>query len=143
MAFDSLLALASTTTVAATATTTTNSTAVQLHKPSANTVINVGGTPRRGLVAHIHVTTCSGTASTVDFAVQHSDDGTSFATIAVPEGKSGSAATASATLTNAAGAVNLFCPFSTRKAYVRLQCVTTGANQNVVYSADITLGLPH
>lgn len=138
--YDNNLILAAPTTVST--ATTTNSAALALHKPTAPTVVNAGGTPRRGLKARVRVTDCSGTQQTADFKLQHSDDASNWADLANPLANNSSVTAPSAQLANAAGAQILFIPFETDKGYVRLQCITTGTAIAVTYAAEIGLARP-
>lgn len=134
--YDANLAVAST--VVSTATTT-NSAAIPLRNPAPTAGINVGGTPKRGMFLRVRVTACTGAAQTVDFTVQHSDDGINFATLASPEASSYNVTFASPSmqLVNAAGVGILYIPVNTNKAYIRLTCVTTGATVAVTYRAEL------
>lgn len=142
MAYDANLILAALTTVAT--STTTNSTGLSLRQPTTSTTINAGGTPRRSLKARVRVTANTGTASTADFSVQHSDDNSNWAALASPIGLPGqSTVTASSSqMVNAAGAQTIFIPFETDKAWVRLQLVTTGTNVSIIYAAEVGLARP-
>jgi hypothetical protein len=138
--YDNNLILAASTPVAT--ATVTNSPALALHKPSQNGVVNAGGTPRRGLKARVRVTSCTGAAQTVDFKLQHSDDGVNFADLASPLSNSASVASPSAQLVNAAGPQVLYIPFDTDKGYIRLVCTTVGATVAVTYAAEVGLARP-
>jgi hypothetical protein len=139
--YDSLLNLTSGLVTVSAAATATNA-AVALFKPTTTSQVNIGGTPRRGLKARVRVTSCTGTQQTVDFKIQHSDDNSNWADLAVPLGSGTTSTAAVATLTNAAGAKVLFAPFETSKPYVRLQHIVTGTAVAVVYSAEIGIARP-
>lgn len=83
----------------------------------------VSGTPKRGLVARVNVTTVSGTAPSLTPRIQHSDDNTTYTDLAV-----GSALTS-------AGTVDI--PFITNKKYVRLATTISGTSPSFVFTCDV------
>ena len=140
MAYDANLVLATATTVAT--STTTSSTALSLRNPTSTTVVNPGGTPRRGLKARIVVSAATGAAQTVAFQIAHSDDNSNYAVIAFPLPNNTSVTAPTATLTNAAGPQTLFIPFETDKPWIQLQTITTGTAVSVIYSAQVGSARP-
>jgi len=140
MAYDANLILATATTVAT--STTTSSTALSLRQPTGTSVVNPGGTPRRGLKARIRVTACTGTAQTVQFQLAHSDDNSNYTPLAFALGAGSTVTAPTATLTNAAGPSVLYLPFETDKPWVQLQTITTGTNVSVVYAAELATARP-
>lgn len=89
------------------------------------------GTPRRGLKARVIVTAVSGTSPTFAPTIQESADNTTWNTLAAPVGGD--------TLT-AVGEV--FIPFETHLAYVRLLSTIGGTSPSFTYSADIGIARP-
>jgi hypothetical protein len=98
-----------------------------------------GGTPVYGLVARVlysAATNASGSNS-VTFTIEHSDDNSTFYTLA-------SAAAQVINLSTTAQAGEIFLPFRTNKVYVRLVATFAGAGSTptIVYQGDLTLGKP-
>ena len=90
-----------------------------------------GGTPRRGLKARVILTAISGTSPTFAPKIQESNDNSTWSDIAYPVGGD--------TLT-APGEV--FIPFETSSAYVRLVATIGGTTPSCTYSADLGVARP-
>lgn len=100
------------------------------------------GTPRRGLVARVLVTTASNAsgANTVDFTIDHSSDNATWKTCA------GAALGANDTLTLSTSAQSreVFIPFETVQRYIRLTATIAGAGTvpTVSFNAFLAPSLP-
>lgn len=91
------------------------------------------GTPRRGLKARFIVTSyvSTGTAGTVFTpTIDHSDDNTTFTTLATGTAMTGATASATAVI---------YIPFETSKRYVRASITVspTSGTPSIVYAAEI------
>lgn len=100
-----------------------------------------GGTPRRGLKARVLYsagTTTSGSI-TVTFSVDVSTNGTAFST-----GEFQGVDSAVVLTTTGGVAGELFIPFETSDAYVRLTATFSGgsAGQSLTYQGDVMLARP-
>jgi len=129
MAYDANLVLATATTIAT--ATTTSSTALSLRNPTSTTVVNPGGTPRRGLKARVRITAATGAAQTVSFQIAHSDDGTNFALLAAALPNNASVTAPSAAIVNTTAPPAIYIPFETDKPWIQLQAVSTGTGVSV------------
>lgn len=88
----------------------------------------VTGTPEVGLVARVIVTAASGTDETADFAIEHSDDNSSYSVCA------------SFPQFTATG--EKFLRFFTKKRYVRLAATIGGTTPSFTYQGALTLSQP-
>lgn len=97
------------------------------------------GTPRRGLFARViysAATNASG-SNTVAFTVEHSDDNSTFYTLA-------SDVEYNLALSTTAQAGEVFIPVNTSKRYVRLVCTVSGAGSTptVTYGGEFSPSKP-
>lgn len=131
MAFDSNLVLQASTTQ----TASFNSAGVSMRQPSATSLTNAGGTPRRGLAARIGYSAASNASgsNSVVFSIQHSDDNSTWTTIAQQ-------LEAALALSTTAQAGVFTIPFSTDKPWVRLVMTLSGGGSTptVTYYGDVS-----
>lgn len=84
------------------------------------------GTPKRGLKARLHVGTVAGTSPTLDVTVTHSDDDTTYATLATfPQITAGSKVE--------------FRTVETSKRYIKAVATIGGTAPSFIY--DVALGI--
>lgn len=88
------------------------------------------GTPERGLVAKLVITAIGGTAPTIDPKIEHSDDNTTFTTLA----------TFTPSQLTAVG--EAFCTFETNKRYVRLAHTIGGTSESMTVSCYLQPARP-
>jgi hypothetical protein len=104
-----------------------------------STGLAVPGTPLAGLVARILYSAANQAsgAGVWTFTVEHSDDNSTWYALA-------SGAADAITLTTTAQAGEIFIPFRTAKAYVRLVLTLSGSSTTptITYSADLGLSKP-
>jgi hypothetical protein len=122
-----------------TKTASFNGTGVSLRQPSSTTGTNLGGTPRRGMVARVtysSATTASGTA-TATFSVDASDDNSAFSSVA--SGLGGPVSFSGAT--GASGVVHI--PFNTDKPWARaVLTLASGTSPSITYAVEVVPARP-
>lgn len=109
------------------------STSISLRNPATTASVNIGGTPRElALDAQIVVTAISGTPTSVTFSLQHSDDNSTWYTIASQLDAPFSASTGVT-----------YIAFETDKPYVRLvETMVGGTTPSITYFARLGISRP-